>query len=834
MSQAETIREADQSNAGMTALANLRLAIRTLTRSPLFAMTAIGSLAIGIAASASIFSLADALFLRPRPGLVNESRLVDIGRATNGQGFDNFGYQVLLALQQATQLEGLAGFRLDANAVSLDNGQGGSERAYATLVTANYFAVLGTHPAAGRLFLGDEDRVPDSAPVAVLSHAFWVRRFGAAPDIVGRAIRINARPYTIVGVAEPGFRGTTFVGTDMWVPFAMAPHVTGRDTREMLTEHGSVWHLGVARLKDGVTAQQARDELNGLLAPLKETHAEFYGRWSVAVHPSARVPGEMRGPVLSFVGVLFLLTAMVLAIACSNVAAMLLARGMARRREIATRLAVGAGRGQLVAQLLTETAALFTFAATISVALAWWLVMFLQSFLPVLPIPIVVDLAVDVRVIAFALSVALATSVIFGLAPALRATRLEIATSLHGQHGTPDRRRMRLRHVLVGAQVALSLVLLVTTGLFLRALQTAAGADTGYDGRRVRVFSVNTSLAGHRGQQAAAMADRLLERIGRIDGVEAVAASRMIPLQGGRLGLGGLRVPGYQGPRGNDLFDADWDVVSPSFFPTLSVALVAGRGFNPADREGSGYVAIVNESFAARAWPEREAVGQVIYQATRRDVFDRPLTIVGVARNASYRLAGEPPTPFIYVPMAQQPMAEMNLYVRQAPGREAAVDVSAAIAEADPNLPVIVSQSFDEATGIGLLPQRLAATVAGGVGTVGLLLSALGLYGLMAFYTVQRTREVAVRLALGATSGHVRGLLLRQAAGVALVGGGIGLLLAAGAGLAVRGLLLGVQPLDGVAFLTAGTVLGCVLLMASWLPARRAAAINPASALRAE
>jgi predicted permease len=620
----------------------------------------------------------------------------------------------------------------------------------------------------------------------------------------------------------------------MWVPFAMAPHVTGRGTMDLLTEHGQVWHLGVARLKDGVTPQQARDELNALLAPLKTTHAEAYGRWSIEVLPSARVPGELRGPVLSFVGVLFALTGTVLAIACSNVAGMLLARAMARRREMATRLAVGAGRGQLVAQLLIETIVLFVLAAAASIALAWWLVAFLRSFMPTLPVPVLVDLAVDVRVLAFALGVALVTSMLFGLAPALRATRLEVALALHGQHSTLDRQRVQLRHVLVAAQVALALVLLVTTGLFLRALQVAAGADSGYDGRRVRVFTVNTSLAGHRDQQAAALVDRLLQRIERIDGIEAVAASRMIPLQGGRLGLGALRVPGYQSPRGTDVIDADWDVVSPAFFATLGVPLVAGRGFTLADRTGTGDVAIVNETFAARAWPDREAVGQLIYQASRRDLFDRPVTIVGVARNANYRIAGESPTPFIYVPHAQQPMAEMNLYVRQAPGREAAAGVRAAIAEVEPGLPLIASLSFEEATGIGLLPQRLAATVAGGVGTVGLLLSALGLYGLMAFYAVQRTREVAVRMALGATAADVRRLLLRQAGGVAASGGVVGVLLSVGAAGAVRGLLVGVQPMDGVAFIGAGIVLGLVLLAASWLPARRVAAMDPASALRAE
>ncbi len=264
--------------------------------------------------------------------------------------------------------------------------------------------------------------------------------------------------------------------------------------------------------------------------------------------PSARVPGEFRGPVAAFVGVLFALTLIVLAIACSNVASMLLARAISRRREFATRLAVGAGRGHLVAQLLTETAALFLLAAVASGALAWWMVAFLQSFKPTLPVPIAVELAVDVRLLGFAFTIALVTSLLFGLAPALRATRLDIVTALHGQHSTPDRRRVQLRHVLVGAQVAMSLVLLVTTGLFLRTLQSAANADTGYDGERVRVFTVNTSLAGHRDQKAVALANRLLTRIGGINGVEAVAASRMIPLQGGRLGLGALRVPGYASP----------------------------------------------------------------------------------------------------------------------------------------------------------------------------------------------------------------------------------------------------------------------------------------------
>ena len=377
--------------------------------------------------------------------------------------------------------------------------------------------------------------MPDAVPVVVLEHAFWTRRFGASPDIVGQTIRVNGRPYGVVGVAEPGFHGSTVAGTDLWMPFAMAPHITGRAGNELLTAHGPVWHLAVARLKPGVSMTQARDELNALLAPLKSAHPDAYGRWAMAVLPSARIPGEFRTPVLTFVAILFILTGMVLAIACTNVAGMLLARAMGRRREMATRLAVGASRAQLVGQLLAETLVLFIAAAAASLVLTWWMIRVLLSFMPSLPLPLHVDLEVNARMLVFSTATALLTALIFGLAPALRATRVDLAQSLHGQHSTSDRRRFQLRHLLVGAQVALSLVLLVTTGLFVRALQSAARTDTGYDMTDVRVFTIETTLAGYRDQRAVTLANTLIERTQALSGVRSVATSRMIPLQGGGL-----------------------------------------------------------------------------------------------------------------------------------------------------------------------------------------------------------------------------------------------------------------------------------------------------------
>ena len=813
----------------------VRHAVRTFARAPLFALTSIGSLAIGIGACATMFSLADALFLRPRPGLVDEARLVDVARSTDGQGFDNLGYPVLRALQGATQLEGLAGYRLDPSPVSLEGGDGAAERVFAAPVTGNYFEVLGTRPALGRFFRHDEDEVPDRSPVAVLSHAFWRRRFEASPDVVGQSLRLNGRPYAIIGVAEAGFEGTTITGADVWVPFAMAPHVTGRGGPALLTAHGPVWHLAIGRMKPGVGIGQVRDELNARLAPLKAAHPDAYGRWSIATLPSARVPGEMRGPVMAFVATLFALTGLVLAIACSNVAGMLLARAVDRRREVATRLAVGASRGQIVAQLLIETLVLFAGAAAGGVLLAWWLTRLVHGFVPALPVPISVSPAIDLRVVAFALAATGATAIVFGLVPARQATALRLAATLHGQHATGDRRGLRLRLALVGGQVALSVVLLVTTGLLVRTLASAARIDTGYDGARVRVVSVETSMAGYQGPAAAAVADRLLASLAALDGVEAVATSRMIPLQGGTLGLGRLRVPGYVSAQGDETFRADWDVVSPGYFDVLGVPVQSGRAFTGVDRDGAPLVAVVNETFARQAWPGREAVGQVVLQQTGRTPdTERPLTVVGVARDAQYRTVGESPRPFIYVPLAQQPMTELHLYVRQAPGRTLGEAIARALAAAEPGLPVLLHQSFDEAVGIGLVPQRFAAAVAGAVGGIGLLLTAIGLYGLMAVQVARRGRELAIRMALGASAGQVRRMVLRQAAAVGGSGALTGGLLAWATARAMSNLLIGVTSFDVMTFAATAVVLAGTLAAAAWGPARRAASVDPATTLRSE
>ena len=816
---------------------DLRYALRTLRKSPLFTLTSVLSLAVGIAASTAIFSLSDAILFRPRAGITEPARVVDIGRGMRGEGFDNFGYPLFAALRErSTLVEQMAAIRLDPAAMSLSQASS-TQLVYGALVSGSFFEVLGTRPAAGRFFLPEEDRAPGEAPVIVLSHAFWTNRFNADPGVVGTTLTLNGRPYAIVGVAEAGFTGTSIINADFWVPFAMEQHVRSADA-PLLPNADAVWHTAVGRLKPGVTVVQARDELNAIMTNyFKERGDPRLGEWSIAVAASARLPPPARVPITGFIAMLGALTLLVLLIACSNVAGMLLARALERRREVATRLAVGASRSRVIGQLLVEGFTLALIAAAVSIPATLTAIRLLSACQPDLPIPMLLELRVDPRAVAFALLLAVVTTMAFALLPALQSTRFELAPMLHGAAATPDRRRSWLRQSLVAGQVAMALLLLVAAGLFLRSLREAATIDAGFKVADVDVVQVDMRLGGYRDQAATQAVSDVLDRIRVIPGVTAAGASRMVPLQGGGLGLGRLRVPGYAGPGGRDEIQADMDVVSPDYFRTLELPIVRGRAFTAADRQGGPPVIIINEALAERLWPGRDAVGQHILGRLGppdRGNAEQPLEVVGVAKTAKYRAIGEPPRNFVYFPLAQQFLSDLAFYVRRTPGSPQISAVRQAIRAFDANLPVIHAQTLEEATTIGLLPQKIAAWIAGSVGSVGLLLSALGLYGLAAFSVAQRTREIALRMALGASRESVLALVLGQSARLALAGGAIGLALAIGLGMVLRSLLIGIGPIDPVAFGTAVFTLALVLLAASWFPARRASRLDPMRALRAE
>jgi len=823
----------------MAILSDLRYAFRMLGRSPVFTLTSVASLAVGMAAAATIFSLTDALLFEPNAGVRSASEVVDIGRADEqGSGFDNMSHPRFEYLRAHTQtLQSMAAVDFGGGPMSLggsvSGGGGTSERIFGTLVSGTFFDVLGTRPALGRFFRPDEDQVPDAQPVVVLSHAFWQRRFNGDPDILQKPLRLNNRDFSVVGVAEPGFQGASLVGTDVWVPMAMVAVVKGHADSEMLTAVRGVWHVGIGRLKPGVEMGQALAELNALNAAFNQSEPEANQRHTIAMLPTSRVPGPVRTPFLAFIGFLFALTGALVAIACSNVAGMLLARAATRRREMATRLAVGASRGRLIGQLLTETVVLFGIAGLVTVPLAFGMMAGLEAFLPALPIIINLDLSMNWRVMLFIGGLALVTAVVFGLAPARHALGVDLAPMLHGANATVDRKRLRLRNTLVTAQVALSLMLVVVAFLFVRTLQAATTIDPGFETANTQIASMDVSLSGYREQNAVALAERFEERLRAISGVSSVAMSRMVPLQGGGFSMGDVKVPGAAGPGRDGTWEADWDIVSPDYFNTIEMDIVEGRAFTAADRDGTPRVTIINETLARQAFPGRSAVGQRLMHQFG-DAEERPLEIVGVARAAKYRYISETPRNFIYVPLRQNPTSRLELFVKHEPGRPLGQDIRTAVAQVEPNVPIVMLQSFDDSSALGLIPQRLTAWIAGSVGMVGIGLAALGLYGLMAFLVTQRTREIAIRMALGASAGNMQSMVMTQAAWLGTTGVVIGLILAGAIGTLAQSLLVGVAAIDPVAFGGTALLFAVVLAAACWSPARRAASTDPATALRAE
>ncbi len=623
-------------------LTDIRYALRLLARSPLFTATSVLSVAIGIAAATVIVELADALLWRASPGIRDASRVVDIARTTNGRGFGTMSYPAFRYLREQTQsLEAMAATTLspvpmslrdagvaaaDGRAAAVDGDGDGdgmtSQRVYGRTVSANFFDVLRVRPAMGRFFRGDEDEVADARPVAVLSHRFWRDRFRSDAGVLDRAISLNGVAFTVIGVAEAGFENTTFVGTDLWIPMMMAAAVRApaEPAAELFANPRSTWHMAIGRLKPGVTVEAAQAELNARFDAFKATVTPAVpAAHGILAVRSGRVPPPVRLPFSAFAGLLFVLTTGLLAIACSNVAGMLLARSAARQREMATRLAIGASRRRLLGQMLIETLVLFGAAGLAALPIALWLTSALQAFVPALPMPVALELSLSVRGLTFAGGVSLLAGLIFGLAPARQALRPDVARMLHGQTSTAGRDRLRLRQGLVVAQIALALAVTITAGLFVRTLLAAARIDSGFRTANVDVITLDTSLADATGLRAVPLMQRVVDRIRAIGGVESAGHARMIPLEGGSFAIGRVRVPGASDAALAHLNDDNWDVVSPDYFRSVGLPVVDGRAFSDDDREGRPLVAIVNESFARIAWPGRSAIGQRVWQVQGGD-----------------------------------------------------------------------------------------------------------------------------------------------------------------------------------------------------------------------
>jgi putative ABC transport system permease protein len=692
--------------------------------------------------------------------------------------------------------------------------------------------VLGTRASAGRLLDDRDDVTVGGHAVTVISHELWERRFAADPNIVGQTIALNRHPFTVVGIAPRGFQGTTLIKPDVWVSLSMLVEATPRETADMLTSRTSSWLIMGGRLKEDVAIQQARSEITAIAAALQREYPDDYRDRGLAVAGTAIVPGRIN-VVTAFMGLLMVIVGLVLLIACVNVAGMMLACAAARRREVAVRLAIGAGRGRLMRQLMTEAVLVFLAGGIIGVLLSPLLTSLLMGFLPHLPFPVVLSVATDWRVLTFAGCLMLVTAVLSGLAPALQASGGDLFPALKMEGLDSGPRRLRLRSAFVIGQVTMSLLLVVAAGLFLRALQHAASIQPGFDQERVDVATLDLSLGGYRDETGRVFLKDVLQRISAMPGVNSATATADLPLDGGRMGLGGLRVPGMVGPDGRDELNADWNAVEPGFFRTLRIRLVSGRDFTERDATGAPLVAIVNEALARRAWPNRDAIGQQLL-ADVGESEAQTLTVVGVASDAKLVSLGGAAEPYIYVPIGQRYISRLSLLVRRTSDASSVPQIRSLLREMNPNLPLTEALALREVTAIGLVPQRIAASEAGSLGLVGLILAALGIYGVTAYAVSGRTREIGIRIALGADQGRVLRFVLRQGLLLASIGVAIGVVLAGAGSTLIESLLFGVRPLDPATFLGTCLLFALVTLVASYVPARRATKVDPMVALRSE
>ena len=822
-------------------LQDLRYAARLLRRNPLFTLTAAASLAIGIGAGTTIFTIANALLFKTPAGIVEPGRMVDVGRSQDGSGFDNGSYPNYLDIRaRNTVFTGIYAYKMGAEPMSL-GGADGAERIFGDMVSTNYFDILGARPQIGRLFASSDGDQPGTTPIAVLSHQFWKRRFNRDPAIVGRTLQLNGAPFTVIGVTEEGFHGTTLLTSDVWVPISMVGALSARRSGSILTSRESVWLVMGARLKPGVSLAHAQGELTGIARALEQEYPDANRGKGLRVESSSPVPGN-GGPIAAFMAVLMGIVLLVLAIACANVAGVLLARASARRREIAVRLAIGAGRIRLIRQMLIESSVLFAIGGTAGLALARVMTSALIAVLPALPLPIDVSLPLDLRALGFTLALSLVAALLSGLAPALHATRAEVVGGLKADgQGGPE--RMRLRNAFVVGQVAFSIVLVVGAGLFGRALQRAATIDPGFDPHGLELAFLDLSLSGYTETTGPAFAQRVLERLRALPGVQSATTSAAIPLGMNRMGLGGLSLPGApvaadrRGPPPPGWLQADWNVVDTDYFKTMKMPLVSGRDFTTADRRGAPDVVIVNETAARQMWPKQDPIGKVLVQhLDRRATPDssRSLTVIGVARDAKYASLGEPPTGFVYVPMQQQYLPRTAVVARAVDGRRLAGEIRSLLAAMNPNVPVVTAQTFEEYASLGLLPQRIAASVAGSLGALGLLLAAIGIYGVTAYLVTSRMREIGIRMALGAQQGHVVRMVLRQGMILTAAGAAIGLALAAAASRLLGALLFGVAATDPITFIGSAALFIAIGLAACYAPARRATQVEAVEALRYE
>jgi predicted permease len=808
--------------------------VRMLRKSPAFTIVAVLTLALGIGANTTIFSLVNWLLLRPMPVAHPEQISVLAFRQRHGDTQNQFSVPDYRVVRSQTQniFSDLAGYQIGIDGFSIN---GKADRLLTYYVTGNFFRMLGMQPAFGRLLLPEEGENVDSDPVIVLGYPYWQKRFGGNPDIVGKKVSLDGKPFTVVGVAPKGFYGPyPILEAQAYLPLGM--NTVEGTPRDFIENRGMRQVVLMGRLRDGVDLQQATASLGvigqRLGADFPEFDKDIEIRAYSEVHSRPQPDSNNTVPIIA--GLFLGLAAMVLLLACMNVANILLVRATVREREVAIRAALGASRQRLIQQLLTESVLLSLLGGLAGIVLGFGGSSLLGSLNLQTDLPIHLDFGFDWRVFGYAFSAALITGIVVGIVPAVRASRGNLSAVLHESGRGVTGARARLRTTLVVVQVGGSLILLIVAGLFARSLQAAQRTDLGFDPNHVVNFLMDPSELGYKPEQTLQFYRDLLARVRQLGGVETAATASSAPM--GYYGNGdSLIIDGYQPPPGQPGPGSQFEFISGDYFGTLRIPLIEGRAFRDSDSDRSPKVAIVNEALAKKYWPNQDAVG---HHFRRVSAAKESIEIVGIAKNARYRSAGGPFPNNFYLPLTQHAaLGSLETLQVRALGDPASMipEVERTIHALAPDLPVFEVKTMRQAlyTLNGLLMFQLGASLAAVLGGLGLVLSVIGVYGIISYSVSQRTREIGIRMALGAQPGAILGLILRQGIIIVACGLVLGLALAL-ASSKIVGKFLVVSGADPLTYCTVSAALTLVALAACYLPARRSTRVNPIVALRHE
>ena len=831
-------------------LADIRFALRWLRKSPGFTFVAVASLALGIGFNTALFTVVDSLLFKPLP-VADPDSLVDVytsANASRGGQFSTSSYPDYLDIRSSNDVfTDVVGYTPMFGALSIDSG---SRLAMGEVVTGNYFRVLGVPAFAGRMLLPEDDS-PNAAKVVVVSHRYWVHELGSPASLAGRTLRIRSVPFEIVGVAPPSFTGMVpILSAELWIPVSASLDVEPVGMHDVvpspagsnrLERRGDRWMFMRGRLKPGRTPEQAHANLAIIATRLSSEYPATNKDREVSVRPTRDVHFHPAADpqIMPIAGGLMVVVALVLLIACLNVASMLLARASARQREIGIRLAIGAGRGRLIRQLVTETLVLSTLGAVAATVLAWWLTRLASAIsLPSL-IPFAFNLRIDARVLVFTLATTVIAALVAGLVPALMASRPNLVAELRGEQGAVGAagRRWTLGDALVAGQMSITAVLLVVAALLTRSVLAAQRANLGFPVDRIALVSVDASQLRYPRQRVELFFDQVVARVRALSGVEAVGLTTRPPFSVNynrwEIWIPAIHRPGEKGTV------VDVTNVSSDYFKAMDVPIVAGRTFTDDDRPDTPRVAVINEAMARKFWPNQSAIGQTFRS---RNSEGPVFQIVGVAADHKVTNVGEAPTPFLHVSRRQQPNSYSAIIARTRGDSGALLrDMRREIHAVEPTLAFLENQTMEDEVGMTLFPVRASAWLVSAIGLVAMLLAAVGLYGVIAYSVARRTREIGIRMALGARSATVVGSVMRQGLLIAALGLAAGVtaavivlyLVSTFAPWAIDG-LYGIRVSDPASWFSAAAILLAVSFVANLIPAWRAAKVHPSEALRTE